>query len=329
MKANKVCGLNLFVVLILLSAVNAEGRPTMGSDFDSFDQSPFGDFTQSPLLDRNGLSPGMLYVTDRVNHTIRQVSLVGVVTTFAGSAGSAGEVDGTGPAARFNLPQSLCIDSGGVLRNIDSGGAGAPVRATTVPGAVVTTMYSGSGFTANGSMVFDNSGNQYFVAVGTPNVTKVDPSGTATTYSIIASTHLQCLAIDSSGNLFVSDSTGNKIWKVVGGTASTFLSSIWAQAMTTDAAGNLYINSSAGVLKKITPSGSQTTIATVAFVSFGLAVDSDENLYVTDFNGQTIRKVTPAGVITTLAGLLNNTGSADGTGSVARFDGPYGIAIKE
>jgi sugar lactone lactonase YvrE len=56
-------------------------------------------------------------------------------------------------------------------------------------------------------------------------------------------------------------------------------------------------------------------------------VDSATNLYVADYNNNTIRKVTPAGVVTTLAGLARSIGSADGTGSTARFIGPTGVAV--
>ena len=59
----------------------------------------------------------------------------------------------------------------------------------------------------------------------------------------------------------------------------------------------------------------------------GVAVDSAGNVYVADSYNDTIRKVTPADVVTTLAGLAGNAGSADGTGSAARFDDPTGVAV--
>jgi sugar lactone lactonase YvrE len=58
----------------------------------------------------------------------------------------------------------------------------------------------------------------------------------------------------------------------------------------------------------------------------GVAVDSAGNVYVADSGNHTIRKVTPAGVVTTLAGLAGSPGSADGTGSAARFFQPSGLA---
>ena len=57
-----------------------------------------------------------------------------------------------------------------------------------------------------------------------------------------------------------------------------------------------------------------------------MATDSSGNVYVADYGNYTIRKITPAGVVTTLAGLAGFTGSDDGTGSAARFYNPYGVA---
>src|SRR5262249_47052578 len=57
-----------------------------------------------------------------------------------------------------------------------------------------------------------------------------------------------------------------------------------------------------------------------------VAVDGAGNVYVADVNNHTIRKITAAGVVTTLAGTARAPGSADGTGPGARFDAPQGVA---
>src|SRR5437588_244910 len=63
------------------------------------------------------------------------------------------------------------------------------------------------------------------------------------------------------------------------------------------------------------------------FSPYGVAIDSSGNVYVADEFNSTIRKITPAGMVTTLAGLAGNPWSADGTGSAARFAYPSGVAI--
>ena len=59
----------------------------------------------------------------------------------------------------------------------------------------------------------------------------------------------------------------------------------------------------------------------------GLAVDQSGNLYVADQNDSTIRKVSPSGVVTTLAGIANKPGNADGVGTSAQFSSPQGVAV--
>jgi len=70
------------------------------------------------------------------------------------------------------------------------------------------------------------------------------------------------------------------------------------------------------------------TGSTARFASpSGAVVDSSGNIYVADTYNHTIRKITPGGVVTTLAGLPGVSGSADGTGSAARFYLPSGVAV--
>ena len=115
------------------------------------------------------------------------------------------------------------------------------------------------------------------------------------------------------------------------------------QAIAIDAAGNLFVTDNYNcTIRKVTPGGVVTTIAGFAGHSgsadgagsaarfdhpHGIAVDPAGNLFVTDNYNCNIRKVTPDGVVTTIAGLAGHRGSADGIGSAARFDGPEGIAV--
>jgi streptogramin lyase len=120
------------------------------------------------------------------------------------------------------------------------------------------------------------------------------------------------IAIDGNGNLYVSDTYNSTIRKLTkNGTAYT---------VTTIAGSVLSTGSTNGV---------GLTQAKFNYPE-GIAVDSNGDLYVADTNNCSIRKLTKNGTaytVTTIAGLANNSGSTDGTGTAARFSGPYGITI--
>ncbi|MGA2867342.1 MAG: hypothetical protein ABSF95_22940 [Verrucomicrobiota bacterium] len=113
--------------------------------------------------------------------------------------------------------------------------------------------------------------------------------------------------------------------------------------MAADSAANVYVpDSGNNTIRKVTPAGVVTTLAglpgssgsadgTGGAARFdapeGVAADSAGNVYVADTWNHTIRKLTPGGVVTTLAGLAGTQGTADGMGSAARFYWPEGVAV--
>ncbi len=123
------------------------------------------------------------------------------------------------------------------------------------------------------------------------------------------------------------------------GTAARFR---WNSGIDTDSHGNIYtVDAQAHTVRKITPAGVVTTLAGLANSAgstdgtgsgarfsepWGLTVAPDDNVYVCELGNNDVRKITPAGVVTTLAGLAGSPGFADGTGSAARFSQPYGVA---
>jgi sugar lactone lactonase YvrE len=95
-------------------------------------------------------SLGNVYVADNLNHVIRKISTSGDVTTLAGStAGTSGNVDGTGTAARFNKPYALTIDASGNIYATDSGNHS--IRKITQAGVVTTISGSGTAGTIDGA----------------------------------------------------------------------------------------------------------------------------------------------------------------------------------
>lgn len=250
----------------------------------------------------------------------------GVVTTLAGS-GTTGLVDGTGTAAQFMMPSCIAVDANGTIYVTDGGCA---VRKITAAGVVSTLA---------GSLI--EAGNQ-------------DGTGSAARFSRPAG-----LAVDANGTVYVADNSAHVIRKITSGGVVTTLAGTPGQSgyadgavasalfasprdIAIDAAGNLYVTEIDNhLIRKITPAGEVTTVAGTQGVGgsldgtgvnasfnrpYGVTVDANGNLYVADFMNNMIRKISSAGVVTTLAGTTTS-GSLDGVGSAARFSYPMGISI--
>jgi sugar lactone lactonase YvrE len=209
----------------------------------------------------------------------------------------------------------------------------------------------------------DANGNVYVSDWGTNRIFKSTPSGNVTTLAgsgleggtdgqgISAKFYLpQGVAVDGSGNIYVADSGTQGIRKItpsgnvttLAGTQSYTSASLWyPEGVTVDATGNLFVaDTSNHKIRKITPAGVVTTLAgsgaagsidgTGTAASFyypsDVAVDSSGNAYVADSRNNKIRKITPSGVVTTLAGS-GELGFADGQGISAKFYLPQGVAV--
>jgi sugar lactone lactonase YvrE len=231
-------------------------------------------------------SGGDLYVADRNNDIIRKISSAGSVTTIAGLAGNGGSTDGTGSAARFDVPTGVAVDSSGNVYVADAGNN--VIRKITSSG-VVTTIAGLAGTAGS-----------------------VDGTGAAANFSQPFG-----VAVDSAGNIYVSDFGNNSIRKITPGAVVTTL------AGTEGVTSTNYVDG--------LPSNPGSADGTGGDASFsqpaGITIDSSGNLYVADSANNTIRKITSAGVVTTLAGLAGTTGSTDGTGSAARFNAPRGVTV--
>ncbi|MDD2699058.1 MAG: BspA family leucine-rich repeat surface protein, partial [Arcobacteraceae bacterium] len=244
------------------------------------------------------------------------------VTTFAGD-GTAGSTDGIGATAQFNSPSGVAVDSSGNVFVADY--INHKIRKITPDGNVSTFAGSGTDGFADGTgtaaqfnypygVAVDSNGNVYVADVYNNKIRKITPDGNVSTFAGSGTdgfadgssttaqfNHPRGVAVDSNGNVYVADVYNNKI-------------------------------------RKITPDGNVSTLAgstsgfadgtgTAAKFNFpsGVAVDSNGNVYVADVDNNKIRKITPDGNVSTLAG--STSGFADGTGTAAKFNYPSGVAV--
>jgi DNA-binding beta-propeller fold protein YncE len=270
-----------------------------------------------------------LYVADTQNNTIRKIVIAtGAVTTLAGSSSASGYANGTGAAARFCYPYGLTIDSTGTNLYV-ADAYNHEIRKIVVATGVVTT-FAGS-----------------YIASG-----HADGTGTAASFYYPSS-----IATDGT-NLYVVDSSNHEIRKIVIATqvVSTFAGSTtsghadgtgtaasfnYPGGITIDSTGtNLYVaDEGNNTIRKIViataavstlaGSGSEghaegTGTAASFYYPRGITTDGT-NLYVADRGNEEVRKIViSSGVVTTFAGSTTS-GHANGTGSAASFETPYGI----
>ena len=271
-------------------------------------------------------SAGSVYVADFANKIIRKITPAGVVSTLAGTARMSGSTDGSGAAARFSGPWDVATDGAGNVYVADSD----TIRKIT-PTGVVTTLAGTAGmsgsadgtgaaarFSLPNGVAVDGAGNVYVADTGNDTIRKITPAGVVTTLA------------GTAGMPGSSDGTG---------AAAGFK---FPMSVATDSAGNVYVADALNdTIRKVTPAGVVTTLAgspgvygsadgTGAAAQFntpqGVATDAAGNVYVADWLNQIIRKITPAGVVTTLAGTAGMRGSADGMGAAARFYEPEAVA---
>jgi sugar lactone lactonase YvrE len=217
---------------------------------------------------------GTVYVADTANNTLRQITTNGVVTTLAGLAGQPGAADGTGDAARFRNPWSVAVDGAGNVLVADM--SNNTIRKIS-PDGVVSTLAGQAGLTGHTDGLASRA---RFNA----------PYG---------------VAVDTAGNVYVSDSGNHAIRKITtDGTVST-LAGLPGYPGAADGLGD--------IARFWNPQG--------------LAVDATGNVYVADTGNQVIRKITPPGGVTTLAGLAGTSGTNDGAGLAARFNSPGGVTV--
>lgn len=263
-------------------------------------------------------STGNVYVADWGNNLIRKITATGEVTTWAGG-GSGTATNGTGTSATFWIPTGVAVDSNGnvyvadqgnhLIRKIDSNGV-----VTTLAGrAGVVGSSDGPAkdatFNLPTGVAVDAAGNVYVADSGNHVIRKISEGGVVTTLAgsagvtgsgdgtgIAADFNTPFgVAVDASGNVYVADYGNHLIRKI-------------------NSAGLVTTLAGTGVV------GSANGPATAAqfFNPEGIAVDSSGNVFAGDSGNHLIRKITPDGMVSTLAGT-GQAGYADGPTIVPSF----------
>ena len=276
--------------------------------------------------------PDGLYVADRLNHLIRRIGFDGTVSTFAGTAGVAGATDGPAATARFNEPWGLAFDPAANLYVVERGNA--TVRKIT-PAGVVSTLAGTAGQTGSTdgtgaaarfnlptgmTPVADAAGNFYIADAGNGTIRKLTPAGVVTTFAGTAGAFGTAngtgaaarfsapngLVTDGGGNVYVADSGNDNIRAITpAGVVATLVGT------TIDSRG--YLNGPAAAARFFGP--------------FGVAISADGFLYIADSYNQSIRRVSSTLVVTTIAGPGSNSGTTDGPAESARLNAPGGLSF--
>ena len=277
---------------------------------------------------------GNLFIADASNHRVRRVDTLGIITTVAGNG--VGRFSGDGgkaTSASLNTPTGLAVDASGNLFIADT--FNSRIRKVDAAGVVTTVAgneearFSRDGVAATSTslrapfgVAVDASGNIFIADTSNHRIRKVDTSGIITTVAgngrerfsgdggsaSRASLNFPTgVTVDMAGNLFITEQGSHRIRKVN------------AAGIITTVAGN--------GRERFSGDGGRATRASLSLPT-GMAVDTAGNLFIADTSNHRIRKVSTAGVITTVVGNGIGGFSGDGGDAVgASLFQPFGVAV--
>ncbi|PWG78100.1 DUF6443 domain-containing protein [Pararcticibacter amylolyticus] len=353
------CGSNLDTYMWLL---DASGNLITSNDDNTNTNSPC---PGSQAYIATTLQPGTYYVvsegygnnTGNITTTIAVTPVVPVVP----------------PVISYDFPSQLRLGATVSFSPANTGGTVSAIQTTsTFAGTGSAGMINGAALSSSFynplAVVADASGNIYVADAGNNSIRKISTSGEVSTLAGASTSGYaegtgtaarfklpSALVIDASGNIIVTDQQNHRIRKITpAGVTSIFAGSgaagfangtgtaaafQYPAGLALDAAGYLYVSDNWNHrIRKISPAGVVTTFAGTGVegsvdglansASFtypcGLTFDSSGNLYVVERQGQRLRKISPAGEVTTVAG--NGTaGLVNGVGAAARFNWPNAI----
>jgi len=309
----KLCGA---AALMLLCSACGDGIPK-DQDDDDDDTPPAqtaalsilaGDATAEGTMDATGTaarfkwpagitidSNGNLYVADTGNFTIRKITPEGVVTTVAGAAGTQATAEGSAGNARFRNPSAVAVNGSGTLYVTDNefirtiSPAGQVSTWARIPvGTNIPTSRLASVFPF--AIALDNNGNVFVTnAYGTRrisagNTTMLEGQSVLNDLSGVALVEARGVATDSSNNVYLFDLEREiSRWNPNGNVGSD---SLFTLAGARDERGATNGTGSAARFEQVV----------------ALTLDPQGNVYAADGINNLVRKITPAGVVTTIAG---------------------------
>lgn len=348
--------------IFCMSALGASAGPTSATNPAYTIQTVAGsDFTgdggpalQAILSQAEGIAvdqQGNIYVADADDNRVRKISASGTIQTVAGNsvAGFSGD-GGAAGSALLNHPYGLALDAAGNLYIADLGNA--RVRKISIDGTIQTVAGGGSvapGINGDGSpalsmqlnqprnVALDPDGTMYISDFGANRVYCVSPtgifitlagmgkpgfSGDNTSATLAQLNSPAGLASDGNGSVYIADSGNNRIRKVFRGVITTIYNVTGPTGLTYSSVGTLYIAAANYVGTSFHSIGGLTS-------ALDLTLDRAGNVLVT--TGQFVRKVTPDGRLTILAGsgAPRYFGGDNGPATNARLHAPSGLTVDD
>jgi len=308
------------------------------------DPSPGDLATRNQLRFPRGVAPdaaGNLFIAENQPGLVHKINASGVISLVAGGGGYGDGGDG-GPAvdAQLRTPSGVAVDAAGALFIADY--SSFKIRKVTPDGKI--TSYAGTGeygYDGDGGpatqaklrnvrgIVTDSAGNLYFADQTSHCVRKISPNGVIITIAgsgvpgfsgdggPAASAHLNNptdVVLDAAGNLYITDSMNGRLRKVSP-----------AGVITTIAGNGTY---------GLGGDGGPATSAQLGAIS-GVALDAAGNIFLADSGQNRIRRINPAGIITTIAGYdeqglgIGGFGGDGGPATLAKFQQPADLAIDD
>jgi trimeric autotransporter adhesin len=277
-------------------------------------------------------SAGNIFIVENGSSKIRKVDSKNVITTIAGTGVAGFSGDGSGAdKAQLNSPTGVAVDGSGNVYIADS----LNLRIRKIAASTISTV------AGNGVLSFSGDNGQ---------ATAAQLNGP------------QGVAVDAGGTVYIADTANHVVRRIRGGVITTYAGNRSAgfggdggaatsaqlnspTGLAVDGAGNLYISDSANSrVRRVAANGTISTVAGNGTAGFGgdgstatsanlytpsgLAVDAAGNLYIADLSNNRVRKVTPGGTITTVAGNGSGGYAGDGGPAVnARLSLPKAVAV--